>query len=142
MDPGIYVINGGKLSFDANSEIVGEGVSFLLTNNAELVVNGTSDVKLSGPVSGSTQGMVFLTDGYDDGRSVEHLINGNANTEIDGVVYLPGDSVEVTGNAVVSRSCVQILADAVKVSGSLELKIGCLPSDRDPRTNGKVALVD
>jgi hypothetical protein len=142
LDPGIYVINGGELTFDANANIVGEGVSFILTNDAELKINGTADVKLSGPTSGSTQGMVFLTDGYNDGRSVEHLINGNANTQMDGVVYLPGDTVEVTGNATLSRSCIQVIADAVKVSGSLELQIGCLPSDRDPRSNGKVALVD
>lgn len=142
LDPGIYIIKRGDLVFNANSVVRGENVTFIMADDAELTINGGADVQLSAPTGGATQGMVFMSDGFDDGSAATHKFNGNATTEIDGVVYMPTDDLTVTGNSVISRSCLQFIADTVNVSGNFDLRIGCLPSDRAPRYNGKVALVD
>lgn len=141
LDPGIYIIKRGDLVFNANSVVRGENVTFIMAEDAELTINGGAELELTAPTSGATQGMAFMSDGFEDGTAATHKFNGNAMTSVDGVVYMPTDDLVVTGSSVVSRSCIQFIADTVKVTGNFDLSIGCLPSNRAPRYNGKVALV-
>ena len=49
LNPGVYVVNGGTLKINANSNITGTGVTFYLTNGATLQFNGNADIELWPP---------------------------------------------------------------------------------------------
>ena len=63
---GLYIINGGGLSFGNSAIATGNNVTFFLTgtnaNYASVTASGASTVTLSGPTSGTYQGVLFYQD--------------------------------------------------------------------------------
>ena len=51
--PGVYVMDGGTFRMNATANVSGSGVTFFMTNNATTDWNGSAQVSLSAPTSGT-----------------------------------------------------------------------------------------
>ena len=60
--PGLYIIEGGDLSANADAKITGDGVIFFFTNGGQSRLNGNAELNLSAPTSGLFSGILFFGD--------------------------------------------------------------------------------
>jgi Flp pilus assembly protein TadG len=81
--PGVYVVDGGSLSINANANVTGTGVTFVLVNGATLSMNGNSHVDLSAPTSGPLSGFLVMSDRSNTGSL---SINGDSSSAMTGSI--------------------------------------------------------
>jgi hypothetical protein len=78
LTPGVYVIDDGDFRINANAVVSGAGVTFFLTNGAEVHFNGSAQINLSAPTSGTYAGVLMYGD-RDQGNA-DNVFNGSANS--------------------------------------------------------------
>jgi Putative Flp pilus-assembly TadE/G-like len=123
LQPGDYIIDGGKLSFAAQSVITGEGVTFFLLNGAEININGGSTFNVTAPTSGPWAGFSIVADRSNTASAV---INGNSNSKLNGIIYMPAaKEIQYSGNGTTSGECVRIIAQTITMTGNSKFKLDC-----------------
>lgn len=149
--PGLYIIDGGDLSINANGEVAldaasmaGEGVTFYLANGATLSLNGNGNFRIQAPTSGPYAGILFF--GSRSHSGLDHKILGNSalgNSTTQGAIYFPTSGVRFQGNSNMTNGCTQIIAYTVEFSGNSELRSNCDTNNvREIETNALVSLVE
>jgi hypothetical protein len=151
-EPGTYVLDGADFIINAGATAFGDDVTFVFTDNPTLNnvgaprFNGSATINFSAPDTGDYAGMVFLRD--PDAPNVvgnnadTWLINGNASSSFEGVFYVPGAELELTGNALFNNGCIQIVSGAVTINGNFNVTQQCSdPNLRAIQTVG-VTLVE
>lgn len=142
--PGVYYIDGGNFKANGNATLAGTDVTFVLTGTgsdiALLDVNGGANVSLHAPKSGTAlngalNGILFFQDPGDStgkanpknckGYGGESYLNGNANLELSGVMYFPNQYITMSGGSSSTMSCLQVVAQKVKISGNSAIKGKC-----------------
>ncbi|WP_181702784.1 TadE/TadG family type IV pilus assembly protein [Chthonobacter albigriseus] len=105
LKPGIYTFRKQVL-LNSGSRISGESVlMFLPTSSSELRMNGQANLSLTGMKSGPYAGMVmFQSNTIAAGTYKEMHFNGDANTKLEGVVYLPRTNLWLNGNTNINVS--------------------------------------
>lgn len=53
IEPGLYIINSGKLIINAGAVVNGQGVTFFLANNSTVELEGNAKINLSAPAQGN-----------------------------------------------------------------------------------------
>lgn len=156
---GIYVIDGGTLTIHAQYSQTGTGVMFVLKNGAGIVINGGSSVNLTAmsvsqlETAGVTHeqavklaGMLIFEDRNSPGNT-GNKFNGNANTVLNGTVYLPKSALDIRGTAGVTSQCLMLVASTITISGNAAMESFCPPNqdasedDAVLKTNDRVRLV-
>jgi Flp pilus assembly protein TadG len=128
LSPGIYIIDGGTLSFTAGSVVNGTGVTFVLTNGANVVVNGGSTVNLTAPRIDAasplpTAGFVFYQAPSDTAAAD---FNGGSAMSFAGTLYFPSAAVTYNGGSATPTSqCTLLISDTMKFSGSAGFGNNC-----------------
>lgn len=155
LSKGIYVINGGLLDLAANYNVTGSGVMFVLKNGATMKFGGNgagNSINLT-PMSASD----FIGTPYADQANElsdilvfehrdnspsnpGHTFNGNSNSTIEGLIYLPSSNVRVLGTADVAAQCLQISAYTIEILGNAFLETLC-PIDETTSVGSSVASV-
>lgn len=139
MSPGIYVIDGGTFTINAQNRVIGNGIMIVLKNGADIRINGGAEVSLS-PMSAQDltllglpekealklDGMLVFEDRNSPGSN-QNLINGNASTTLNGKIYLPRSPLEFKGTAKVSTHCLMISANMITISGTANMETFCPP---------------
>jgi len=140
MNPGIYVINGGWLTFEAgknnHSNLGGNGVFFYLENGAGFVVqNGANTNLVAGGNTESVGGTAPSTGAYDGillyqatGDTNEVSIQGGSTIYMSGALYAPsaemylanGTGTSIIGD-VVASTLVMAGAGTLTVNPSVNL---------------------
>lgn len=143
LNSGIYVIDGGLLDLAANYNVTGTNVMFVLKNGARIKFggNGNGNKITLTPMQAADfagtayeaqandyQGMLVFEDRNNNPPNPGHLLNGNSNSLIEGLIYLPSGEITVLGTADVAAQCLQISAWKIRVSGSANLETLC-PTD-------------
>jgi Flp pilus assembly protein TadG len=123
LDPGVYVIDGGTLKINANSIVKGSGVTFYLTNNATVDINGTAQVTLAAPTTGDYSGMLFFGDPVNHDGS--NKFNGTPSSKLTGAIYFPSQAVEYLGNFSGLNGCTQVVAKTVEWTGNATVSVDC-----------------
>lgn len=146
---GVYYIVGGELQINASANVIGTGVTFVLTGNAlgqagyaTLRINGNSDVSLTAPTYGVFGGLVFFQDRNAPFSSntncgngnAQNKINGGSNQLITGAIYFPNQSVCFTGNSSVSGpgQCTQLIARTLDFTGNSDIRFTCAGTGISP----------
>lgn len=138
LNPGIYVIDGGRLKFVAQHQVTGSGVMFILKNGAYIDIAGGADINLTAATAAqlsqvgglsSTEaqkfaGMLVFEDRASQG-SKKSSINGNSNTVLNGKVYLPKSGLTFSGTASVTSSCLLIAAATITLQGTTNMSSFC-----------------
>jgi hypothetical protein len=131
--PGTYIIDGGSLNFGSQAVVTGTGVTFILTSDnatsnpssiATLSTNGSANIQLTAPSSGTYQGVLI----YQDRRALDsgtNTINGNASSKLQGAIYMPSQAVSFSGTSGMDTQCVQILARRVTFIGNNNITNNC-----------------
>lgn len=136
---GIYVIDGGVLDLTHNSSVSGNGVMFVLKNGAQLKFGGSGNanaLNLSPMTASNFVGTpyadqaddlagILVFEHRDNNPSGEHVFNGNSNSLIEGLIYLPDGDLRINGTADVAAQCLQISAYTIKIQGGAVLETLC-----------------
>ena len=105
LDPGVYNITGGSLVFGLGTELTGEGVTFVLNDEAGLEIRDGSILNIKGPADGPMKGLIIAQDmgnkmldspTYPDATST---ITDGAILNLLGTVYLPTHKIEFLGGS-------------------------------------------
>lgn len=139
---GIYVINGGLLDLSANYNVTGRGVLFVLRNGARLKLGGSGSgnrLNLTPPTEADLlktpaaadakrlAGMLIFEERDNNAASPGHVMNGNSNSMIEGLIYLPSSKLTINGTADVSAQCLQITAYRLEIQGNADITTLCPP---------------
>lgn len=152
--PGLYVIKDGAIS-ETGGSFTGNGVTFFLTGSgASVQMSGKADWHIVAPTAGAN-GMpgfaIFLDPNGPSGIAADSSqLSGQAQLYFEGIVYLPGQAVSVTGNGQVYAPSpyTSYIADTLNFVGNAELIINNntnltsvpIPTALYVQTNGKLAM--
>lgn len=140
LQPGIYIVSGGELRINAKANVVGSGVTFYLTGNASVNINGNATLNLSAPTSGDYSGILFMGD--DSNTDIGNTFNGTATSKMTGSLYFPSQAVDYLGNFSGNNGCMRVVAKTVTWSGSTTVNVDCTDQGMDELTvGGLVRLV-
>ena len=135
MQPGVYVINGGKLKVNASQTLTGSNITIILKNGATLEINGTSDIDLTATVDTSAGapanmvGVLVFEDVSTSGTTTRtSTINGNADLHLGGAIYMPTQNIQINGNSQPTTDCLLLVTKTMDISGSTEIVNTC-PAD-------------
>lgn len=144
MAPGIYVIDGGVLDLSTNYSVTGTGIMFVLKNGAQMKLGGTGNAgpisltpitasqmvgTVNAPYAERYQGILVFEDKSNTlSGGHKHIINGNTQGTIEGLIYTPRNTMRINGGARVSGSCLLLSANRVEIGGNAHLNTFC-PTD-------------
>ena len=131
---GTYVINGGDLVMNSTgTSLKCDGCTFVMTNFSNpantgsiKLTGGTLDVTAPPRGSGSPyEGVAFFQDrrATDSGKKTQNQINGNNNGGVEGVIYIPNQSLLYNGGGNVTAVCMMILGKRLEFGGSSSIKL-------------------
>jgi Flp pilus assembly protein TadG len=152
--PGLYVIKDGTIT-ETGGAFTGNGVTFFLTGQgASLQMSGQANWHLVAPTAGSN-GMpgfaIFLDPNGPSGiPDTSSQLSGQSELYFEGVVYLPGQAVSVTGNAeqIAPSPYTSYIGDTLRFVGNGQLVINNntsltqvpIPTALYVQTNGVIAM--
>ncbi len=151
---GIYVIDGGVLDLTHNSSVVGNGVMFVLRNGATLKLGGMGNANAINltpmtaadfagtPYASAAEDLagILIFEDRDNDPDQSHTFNGNSNSLIEGLIYLPAGDLQINGTADVAAQCLQISAYTIDVRGGAVLETLC-PVDQTTKAGSGLADV-
>ena len=138
--PGTYYIDGSTFSANAQADISGDGVTFILTSKtasangssvAKLDINGGATINLTAPSSGTYAGLLF----YQDRRASTgdtNFLTGNSSSLLQGAAYFPAQKLQFTGDSGMNTKCLHLVARNVTFIGNTNISNIC-PSDSGTR---------
>ena len=142
--PGVYIIDGGTLKITGQYEVTGASVMFVLKNGASIDIAGGADINLTAiqvadliadgisPVEANKlAGMLVFEDR--DNSSEDNKINGDADTILNGTIYLPNSGISFAGTATVTTQCLMIAANTITITGTTNMSTFC-PADSSEAT--------
>jgi Flp pilus assembly protein TadG len=114
--PGIYVINGNLTVTGSQGGITGTGVTFYFPPGGGSYSDGGGHlVDLTAPTSGPYAGILF----YQDPSNASPMnITSDATWNLNGVVYLPSGSLNLTGGISPSFLDITVVAGSLSVTGN------------------------
>ncbi len=103
--PGIYIIDNGLLNVQSGSWLQGSNVMLYFSGaNARMTIIGGGTIDLKGRNAGSTYGGYLAIAHPDAWRDGESNIQGGGTFNMEGVLYMPTQRIEVSGNGNVNGS--------------------------------------
>lgn len=126
LNAGEYIIDGGGISMnggvfqdDGTDGVYIYNTSSSGTDFGDISFSGTSTVNLTMPTTGTYAGVLFhLDENSTDGA--DFTVAGGAQTAMEGAIYAPSNAVEYSGHSSLESSCVQIIADTVRLRGTTD----------------------
>jgi hypothetical protein len=101
LNPGIYTITGGSLTFAGTGSVSGTGVTFYIgASGGTVSVNGpppitlAQTINLSAPTTGADAGILFY---QDPGNTTTATITGTSNSQLEGALYFPSAQLTIDG---------------------------------------------
>ena len=135
--PGVYILDGGGLEIDGNYTVTGAAVMFVLKDSGYVQINGGTNINLtamqasdlvargvSSDDANKLAGMLVFEDRNSDGSSKD-VINGNAQTVLNGTIYLPKSNIDFSGTATVTSQCLMIASATINITGNANMSTFC-----------------
>lgn len=155
-NPGIYVIDGGRMKITGQHQVTGAGILIVLKNGAYIDIAGGANINLTaataaqlanvgGIPSAQAQefaGMLVYEDRDSPGSEDRNTLNGNAETVLNGKIYLPKSGIRFSGTASVTSACLLIAAANITLEGTTNMSSFC-PSgmtNTDQVTSGRATV--
>ena len=81
------------------------------------------DITAPDPTQNTTwAGVLFF---QDPSGQADHTINGGANLEFDGIIYMPTGDISFSGGATQKANCLLLIAEVVRFTGDSGLGNNC-----------------
>ncbi len=118
MNPGLYIIQGGKLSITGSS-LTGTGISIVLADNLAELAWTNATVRLAAPETGLHAGIVMM------GRKFTNHLLTASTVDLHGVIYLPHGKFiwRNTGTPIINASWTAWITDGVTWTGDGTINI-------------------
>jgi Flp pilus assembly protein TadG len=141
LEPGNYIIDGGRLKLSSQAVLSGAEVTFFLINGASLEIAGGATFSLSPATAGDWAGFVLVAEA---GNTGEAIINGNSNSTLTGIIYMPDATIEYSGNSSTSGECIRIIAQQITMIGNARFAMDCDPAlaNIEIRNPGAIRLIE
>ncbi|MBE5073173.1 hypothetical protein IM511_02490 [Erythrobacteraceae bacterium E2-1 Yellow Sea] len=154
LNPGVYIIDKGSFKVNSSATVVGDGVTIILTgdtasNVADIQINGSAELDLSAPTAAEAaaspfnnsdwSGVLFYQSKLGDG--IQNTINGGADINLDGIIYMPTGELTYNGNAAQSAQCLLMITERVNFGGTNDIANNCNDEIDDALTNAFVIRV-
>lgn len=123
LQPGLYVIDNGKLVIEGDAILQGDGVTIMLHGEkAELDIKGSAALNLTAPVEGPLKGLLIF---QNEGTDKENKWDSDAPSQLTGVVYLPDGRFTSLINSKVTgtEACFVLIVKELKLEGEAEMSI-------------------
>lgn len=143
--PGTYYIGEKGMSVGGNSTLVGIGVTLVFTNTnspfdaskiGTFNGNGTSNITLSAPTSGTYEGVIMVQDSRATPSPTNDMhLTGDSGSTFDGAVYSPSNQVTFAGNSSMNTDCLQIVSRYITFTGNTTVSNTC-PAGRGGISSG------
>lgn len=138
--PGVYSISG-VLDFGSNNTVTGDDVLLVLSGSGSerFKLNSQSIVRMSGITEATLTAFPYNVAAeealrlagmliFDPNSTADVTINGGADMQLDGIVYMPGRTATFNGNSSVNGQCMMIAAGKLKFTGTNDLNSFCVPT--------------
>lgn len=124
-DGSTIFVNGGdvdiKGDFTAmNSTLVMTGTDGKAGN---FTMNSQANLKMSAPTSGTYKGLIIYRDRRASNVGIK--INGGANSQFSGAIYMASTDMEFTGNSGMNVQCLQMVGQKLVFRGTAQLNNSC-----------------
>ncbi|WFL76611.1 Tad domain-containing protein [Altererythrobacter arenosus] len=152
MNPGVYIIDRGAFKINSQADVVGHGVTIILTGNsssnvAELQINAGADLDLRAQTLAEATttgddnwaGILFYQDELGDGT--QHTINGGADINMEGIIYMPTADLTYNGNASQTAQCLLLITERVRFGGTNRIANNCNDEIDDIDTSARIIRV-
>ena len=123
LQPGLYVIDNGKLELQDDAILQGTGVTIILHGEkAELDIKDRAAVDLAAPTEGPLKGLLIV---QDKGSNKENKWDSDAPSRLTGVVYLPEGRFTsfISSNITGSEACFVLIVKELKLDGNADMSI-------------------
>jgi hypothetical protein len=124
LNPGLYVINGA-LTISSQGTARGSGVTFYLTGaQAGFTINGGGTIDISAMTTGPYAGLLIVQDRTANVGN-DNKLNGDAATKLVGGIYIPTQTLTLTGSSGFGQasSFMPIIADKITLSGNATARL-------------------
>jgi hypothetical protein len=148
MNAGEYVMDGGVFEVAGGASVTGTGVTIFLTgsgsNYAQVTINGGGSINISAPTSGTYKGIVFFQDRNAPvaATGAQNKFNGDSNTNIRGVIYIPKQKTEWAGGNTSGPGCTKIVALKIEFTGNSSVASDCTAYGFDDETRRPPKLME
>lgn len=155
LSPGVYIIDGGDFTANAQATVKGDNVTIILTgattnNTGRLHINGGASLALHAPASGTPyDGVLFFQNDPETATATHschaatsstttnvantNYINGNADLDLKGAVYFPHQEMRFSGGTNAKISCLQIVSETIRIDGNANVSNACSSSSGTSR---------
>ena len=123
LQPGLYVMDNGKLEIKDDAVLEGDGVTILLHGEkAELDIKDSASLRLTAPTEGDLQGLLIV---QSEGDDKENKWDSDAASELTGVVYLPDGRFKslISSNITGTEACFVLIVKEIKLEGKAQMSI-------------------
>jgi hypothetical protein len=133
-NPGVYYIDGGDFKVTGGGALIGEGVTFILTNSntskgnwANLNISGGRNISFSAPGEGEEMaGLVFFQDRNAPTTNTRNSLTGTSSLDIDGAMYFPTRGIDFGGTQDTGTEvCTRLIAKNIRLHGTPALGDNC-----------------
>ncbi len=128
LSSGLYILQGGGLTVQGNSTLIGSRVTVYNTGSAKsyepIIVGHQSIVQLSAPTTGTYAGVLFFADrdisaSQTSSSRTTNVFGGGAGSTFDGALYFPAQSVLLENFT--PGGCSEVIADQIEFRGDTQL---------------------
>lgn len=147
MEPGLYVLDDGKLDLKDDSVLIGEGVTIHLHDKkAEFDIGDSSMLNLHAPTEGPMKGLLIIQDKGDIKK--QNKWDSDRHSDLTGVVYLPDGRFksQIESNITATEACFVLLASEIELSGkaimSIDLSGEACRDSLPAALSGRVVLLE
>jgi hypothetical protein len=98
--------------------VTGHDVTFYNVGNQYIDIDGATQMELSAPTSGDTQGVLFWGDASSPNGSPGHKLRGTSRTSFTGAIYFPAQHIDWAGTNDTIGEWTMLVANTIDISGT------------------------
>jgi Flp pilus assembly protein TadG len=133
LNPGVYYLDGGGLSFNGSGSVTGNGVIFYnapKTSSDSVNLSPSGALNLTPPTSGTYRGITVFQDRT---STVGVNMSSNGSMSINGTIYAAKAGIGLSGNGTIDSFASQIIVNNAQLTGNGTININKPAGTPTPR---------
>ena len=139
LNAGEYILNRGNLVVGGSAELTCTSCTIFLTSEqagtdpwsiGKVQIDPKAKVKMAAPTQGPNAGLLIFQDRRAAGTrdELENIISGNSFSELQGLIYFPGQILRVDADSSPNIQCARFIGKRLIFQGRVLISKGCSSS--------------